>query len=128
MSSRPQVLVVSSDSESRQTLLQILVQYALEPVCSSTVKEARAVLARQPVLLAICEADLTDGTFRDLLRAVQDSKARIPVVVASRLDDTDAYLEAMGSGAFDFIARPYLRSEVERIVGRALPRAFAAAV
>jgi DNA-binding NtrC family response regulator len=48
-------------------------------------------------------------------------------VVASRLDDTAQYFEAMSLGAFDFIAAPYVRREVEWIVNRALPQTLAVA-
>jgi len=99
----------------------------LEPVFSSTVSEARVLLARQSVLLVFCEADLADGNFRDVLRAAETAEAKIPVVVASRRDDTAEYLEAMGSGAFDFIACPFRRAEVEWIVSHALRKMTAAA-
>ena len=77
--------------------------------------------------MVFCEGRLRDGSFRDLLRAAEVAEARLPVVVASRLAETDEYLEAMRLGAFDFVARPYLQSEVESIVHRALERSLVAA-
>ena len=74
-----------------------------------------------------CEVGLPDGDFRDLLGKVTGLAIKVPVVVASRLDDWDAYLEAMQLGAFDYIARPYRQAEVEWIVSRALRMASVAA-
>ena len=128
MVSRPQVLVACSDPDRQRTLLSVLSQCGLEPVTSSTVGEARAILARQPIALVFCAAELPDGTFRDLLRAPEAAAAKVPVVVASRVHNTGEYLEAMRLGAFDFIACPYQRAEVERIVTQALPQAMAATV
>jgi DNA-binding NtrC family response regulator len=127
MVDRIKVLVACSDPESRQTLSTFLSQCGLDPVFSTTVREARAILARQSIPLVICSADLVDGSFRDVLRAAGTGDARVPVVVASRRDDTAEYLEAMQLGAFDFIACPYKRSEVEWIVSHVLRRTAAAA-
>lgn len=127
MTGRLQILVVCSDPENRKTLLGVLTQCGLELIISSTVSEARAVLARQAFPLVICEADLAGGSFRDLLRATQAAGVRIPVVVASRLDNTHEYLEAMQLGAFDYIAGPFRRSDVEWIVSQALRNAYATA-
>ncbi len=127
MVGRPKVLVACSDPENRQTLLASLSQCGLDPVSSSTVREARAILSRQVIPLVICAADLVDGSFRDVLRAARAAETKIPVVVASRRDDTAEYLEAMQLGAFDFIACPYKRSEVEWIVSNALRKMAVAA-
>ena len=85
------------------------------------------MLAREPVQIVFCEAGLIDGTFRDVLRAVRGAGSKVPVVVASRVDDTREYIEAMGLGAFDYIACPYRHSEVERIVSSALREVTGAA-
>lgn len=124
---RLQILVACSDPESRQALLGVLVQCGLEPVFFSTVREARAFLSRQRVPLVVCAANLIDGTFRDILHLAEESEVKFPVVVASRRDDTDEYLEAMQLGAYDFIACPFRQSEVEWIVSHALSRTAAAA-
>ncbi len=127
MVGRPKVLVACSDPESRQKLLASLSQCGLDPVSSSTVREARVILSRQVIPLVICAADLVDGSFRDVLRLAGAAETKIPVVVASPREDTAEYLEAMQLGAFDFIACPYKHSEVEWIVSHVLRKRAAAA-
>jgi DNA-binding NtrC family response regulator len=75
------------------------------------------------VCLVFCESYLADGTFRDVLRIAEHTQSNVPVVVTSRVGDTGEYLEAMELGAFDFLARPYRRAEVNWILSRALGRA-----
>lgn len=125
MPSRLRVLVVSSDTDNGRNLGSILSECGLDPVLASTLEEAQALLGKRDMLLVFCDAQLTDGTFRELLRLSE--AARLPVVVASRVHETLQYLEAMRLGAFDFIAPPYRRSEVEHIVSSALHRSVAAA-
>jgi two-component system response regulator PilR (NtrC family) len=116
----PKVLLACTDPESRQTLNSLLGQCGMQTVVSSSVRESRRILARGGVAMVFCEARLADGSFREVLRQAGARHQRVPVVVASRLDDTNQYLEAMRLGAFDFIACPYRRSEVEWIVQNAL--------
>jgi len=83
-------------------------------VCCSTVRDARSRLARKHVPVVFCEAQLTDGSFRDLLGAADTTVSK--VVVTSRSGDTREYVEAMSLGAFDYMSSPYRRSEVEWIL------------
>lgn len=125
MPSRLRVLVVSSDPDNGRNLGSILSECGLDPVLTSTLEEAQSLLAKPGVLLAFCDAELGDGTFRELLSLTETAK--IPVVVASRVYKTLQYLEAMRLGAFDFIAPPYRRSELAHILASALHRPNAAA-
>ena len=61
------------------------------------------------------------------MRLAAASGVHPPVVVTSRLDDTSQYLEAMRLGAFDFMARPFRRSEIEWIVQNAMRKTVVAA-
>lgn len=124
---RRRALVTFSDSQRRETLIRILAECGVEPVVSSTVGEAQALLSREMVALVFCETDLSDGTFYDVLRASERTKQRPPVVVCSRFYDKDAYIEAMSMGAFDFVAFPLRRDEMEWIVGNALRKSLAPA-
>jgi DNA-binding NtrC family response regulator len=126
MTERFPVLVASPDPEHQRTFGRLLEQCGLEPYFVTTVRAAVEALNRQRVALAFCSEALSDGTFRDVLVAARNSGVRVPVVVASRLDDTAEYFEAMSLGAFDFIAAPYVRREVEWIVNRALPQTLVA--
>ncbi len=121
------VLVACSESESRRMLYGILTDFGLQPVHTATVREAREILARQPVQMVFCESSLPDGTFREILSSTPVVESRIPVVVASRVGDTSEYLEAMRMGAFDFVAGPYRRAELEWIVSHARRQLSAAA-
>jgi DNA-binding NtrC family response regulator len=89
-------------------------------VYTSSVGEARQILAHEPIAMVICEDHLADGSFRDMLGAVSSQRSQVPVVVTAHVDDQVEYLEAMRLGAFDFIAAPYRRAEVEWILEHAL--------
>ncbi|MGH9702831.1 MAG: response regulator [Candidatus Acidiferrales bacterium] len=124
MTQTAKVLVASSDLENGRSLSKLLVECGLDSAVVSSLEEARALLAKETISLVICDAQLTGGSFRELLPSSETAK--IPVVVASRLPDTRQYLEAMRLGAFDFIASPYRRAEMQHIVSSAMRQAVAA--
>jgi DNA-binding NtrC family response regulator len=111
-----QVLVACSDVERRTALVGVLTQCGLEPLTAENVSEVRAVLTQRPVHVVFCEDELPYGGFREVLRLMKATGSEVPLVVSSLLGELDQYLEAMQLGAFDFIAPPYSRTEVESIV------------
>lgn len=120
MTANPRILVALADPQGREALERALSPTGVEPVFTSTLRETRKILRRETVALVICANRLDDGSYRDLLQAMEESPQRTPVVVASRVDDTTEYLEAMRLGAYDYVTAPFRRSEVERIVQNAL--------
>lgn len=114
------VLVACSNREVGHTLTDLLARRGLGAVLTTSAGEACTRLGRESFSLVFCEDCLTDGSYRDVLRAVKFSGRRVPVVVASRVGDWDDYLEAVGLGAFDMVTGPYLARDVDWIVHRAL--------
>ena len=77
-------------------------------------------MAQQHVSVVFCTDILSDGDLRAVIGEVKKSRAEAPVIVLSRLADWDAYLRAIGAGAFDYIASPPDSAETERILRSAL--------
>ena len=119
MNAVSQILVVSSDLESRRVLASILQKEGLSPICASHVRECHEALANQHVSLVFCERRLADGSYRDLLSAASVRARNIPVVVTSRLADWDEYLEASHHGALDLIASPCRPADVFSAIAQA---------
>src|SRR3989442_10060108 len=101
-----EVLVVSSDDEVRRNLAGIVGLCGLEPVLCVTVANSRAVLTRYPICVVVCEDQLADGNYRDLVEAVERSTVNAPVIVVSRLGVWDSFLYAVRSGACAYLSFP----------------------
>jgi DNA-binding NtrC family response regulator len=119
MNTSSQILIVSSDLESRSVLASILQQEGLSPICASHVRECQEALTNQAVSLVFCERRLADGSYRDLLSAAPVRDRHIPVIVTSRLADWDEYLEASHHGALDLIASPCRPGDVLSAIAQA---------
>jgi DNA-binding NtrC family response regulator len=104
-----QIVIASTDLESRRELATILNHQGVDPVCTSSVEECRNLMATEDVGLLFCDRNLADGNYRDVLAAARMMKTKVRLVVTSRHPEWDEYLEAMRIGAFDVIASEPLR-------------------
>lgn len=121
MSGHMHALVAVRDARGRNALLSTLESRGLVPVCASTLGEARSILSHERVAVIFCQSRLEDGGFEDVLAEKSMRSPGVPVVVCSPSPDSESYLDVMSRGAFDFIAFPYARKEIEWILTCALP-------
>jgi DNA-binding NtrC family response regulator len=108
----PQILVVSSELESRRALNAVLQKEGYETICAARVSECLEALQNQNITLIFCDRHLKDGTYRDVVAATNGARRPARVVVTSRLADWDEYLDALHHGAFDLIASPCQPTDV----------------
>jgi DNA-binding NtrC family response regulator len=114
------VLIASSDLQNRQALREIFVQLGLDPLCSSSMEETRETLTNIPVSIIFCERHLNDGGFREMLSMAKRTNPKICVVVTSRMENREEYLEAIRLGAFEVIPFPCHPTDVDWVVIRAM--------
>ena len=113
------VLVVSP-GENREAVTSAMSHWSVDPICCSSIKEARTLLPNARPSLIFCEESLADGTYRDLLRDLSKSAKTHLVVMSPQPDQNEIYNEALNLGAFDMIASPCRRSDVQWIAIRAM--------
>jgi DNA-binding NtrC family response regulator len=119
MTIRSRVLTICSDA-NRQAIESAMANWSLELQFCSSLQEARGALrrgTRHPVVL--CEDQLPDGSYREVLQLLGPRISRTHVIVLAAADLDDCYREACALGAFDVIANPCQRTDVQWIVIRA---------
>ena len=94
--------------------------WSIEAVPCSGVREARTLLPSARPSLIFCEEDLPDGTYRELLHELSKTARTRVVVISASAELDEHYNEALALGAFDMIASPCRRSDVQWIAIRAL--------
>lgn len=109
-----------STGENRDVVTSAMSHWSIETVPCNGVREARTLLPTARPSLIFCEEALPDGTYRELLQDLSKA-ARPRLVVISADAELDAhYNEALALGAFDMIASPCRRSDVQWIAIRAM--------
>jgi len=121
MKFQAKALVACCECGSRQELVNLVARCGLTPVVTASTSAAVLMLGSESVCIAFCQDDLPGDGFRSVLKKAQ--QVAVPVVISSRLDDTQRYLESMQLGAFDFICQPYYYPEVAALAS-AVPHRF----
>lgn len=114
------VLIIGGERDHREKLADRVSRCGLRPICCETIADAQALMARQQFSAVFFEDSLPDGDFRIVIGEMGRTVSKAPVVIVSRRDDWDAYLAAVGAGAFDFVAFPPNPGELERVLRAAL--------
>jgi DNA-binding NtrC family response regulator len=105
---------------SCEVVRNTMTQWALDTTCCATVREARTLLSGPGFSLVFCEDQLPDGDYHELLSSfAKPSKSRF-IVMSSTPELDDKYDEAMRLGAFEMIATPCRKSDIQWIVIRAM--------
>jgi DNA-binding NtrC family response regulator len=109
-----EVMIASSDSENCETVAGVFSQRGVDPVCVSTVDQCRQIFNKRAVSLVLCDLELSDGRYSDVLAAAAAFAKKMPkVVVMSRLIKFREYNEAKWRGVLDVVTPPSHPADVE---------------
>ena len=114
-------MVVHQNSESLASLTSALERQGMSILRADSRARAIQMLGGQnPAPLVFTDTDLPDGTWADILAEAERAAQPVNVIVVARVVDTGLYLETIETGAFDFIAPPFVATDLEYVVRSAL--------
>lgn len=113
---RPFLLLVVSASEADYGMVKrisTLLGWRLHLV--STYHAASGFLTQNDEVAAVmCDCDLPDGTWKDVLGEVSKHARQPELIVASNMADARTWAEALNLGACDLLAKPLDKKELIR--------------
>jgi DNA-binding NtrC family response regulator len=110
-------LVVSPRPEDASALHMIFAGSPWDWKGVATVEEARSWLARCVRLpIVICDRDLPDGGWRQLLQQTESLASPPKFIVSSRFADEELWMEVLGAGGHDVLRTPFDACEAYRVV------------
>ena len=92
----------------------------VDVVINATAEGALERVRQQPVDLIIADVRLPGMSGMELLRRMQDTNRRIPVIMVSWVHATETVIDAMRHGAFDYIVKPYDTMDLAARIHRAM--------
>jgi DNA-binding response OmpR family regulator len=113
-----QILSISATREDHQVLRSMLDDFRITAV--GTRKAAMSFLCLDRVPVIVCERDLPDGTWKDILGDTAAFPNPPALVVTSRLADEYLWAEVLNLGCYDLLAKPFSEPEVKRVLAAAL--------
>lgn len=115
----PKILLVLSPP-CRSRLLPFLETEEWEIDSTVGFQDAVRKLAESSYDLLLVDAELADGSWRNLLLFVQNSGLTCEMIVCSRHADHGLWAEVIQTGSYDLITEPFGRQQVTRIIRSAL--------
>jgi DNA-binding response OmpR family regulator len=85
--------------------------------------EAKQILGQASVPVILCESELPDGNWKDLLAAVAGLRNPPLMIVTSRLADEYLWAEVLNLGGYDVLAKPFNLIEFIQVLSMAGRRA-----
>lgn len=114
MMDKGSVLVVDDDSQVTRALGEYLENFKYDFEIAGTGAEALARVKNSDVALVLLDINLPDFSGFDILGKIKEINSSIPVVVMTGFVSTEAAIEAMKMGAYEFISKPF---EADKVIG-----------
>ena len=113
MSAAPlRVLVIDDEPPIRKLLRVGLSAHGYQIIEASSGKMALELLGEQPPDLIILDLGLPDMQGHELLRMMRARNDSVPIVVLSSRDDEAGKVQALDSGADDYVTKPFGMDEL----------------
>ena len=117
---KPQILVVDDEANLRRVLVAQLGRDGYEVHSAADGEAALAFLKEHHIDLVVTDLRMPKMNGMDLLRAALREVPGIPVVILTAHGTVDNAVEALKTGAFDYISKPFDQDEVRMIVRKGL--------
>jgi two-component system response regulator AtoC len=114
------VLIVDDDAVSCRLLSEVLAGEGLLPLPETSPLRER--VEQGPVDLAILDLRMPEINGLDLLRRLRERIADLPVIIMTGFGSVDTAVEAIATGAVDYVSKPMNVEEIRATVRRALRR------
>jgi DNA-binding NtrC family response regulator len=120
---RGQVLLLEDDETLAALLARVLRNegYHVDLLDRADALPSGAKLARYDVVLS--DIHLADGTSgHDVLKRVRASAGKLPVILMTAYADVEGAMNAVGEGAYEYLAKPIEPNDLKRMVAEAIAR------
>jgi len=116
----PHILVVDDELSMRELLEVLLTKEGYKVSCAEDGSKAISMIKKTGFDLLLCDIRLGDITGIDVLKAAKAKKQDALVIMISAYATTEAAVEAMNEGAYDFVPKPFNNEELKHTIKNAL--------
>jgi two-component system response regulator AtoC len=114
------ILIVDDEENARQNIGSFLTTRGYEVVGAATLLEAKEKLRHEDIDIVLLDVQLPDGYGPSLMDDIALLPMRPPVILITAYGDIEMAVEAMRSGAHDFLQKPIQLAQLEKSILRAL--------
>jgi len=116
----PHILVVDDELSMRELLEVLLTKEGYKVTCAENGRDAISRIKKTVFDLLLCDIRLGDITGIDVLKALKEENQDTVIIMISAYATTEAAVEAMNEGAYDFVPKPFNNEELKQTIKNAL--------
>ena len=116
----PNILIVEDEAKMSRLLELALGEEGYSSRTAPDAESGLGILRAEPIDLVITDLKLPGMNGLDFLQAVKRTNAELPVVVMTAYGTVNTAVEAMKSGASDYVLKPFSLDEMKLIIRKAL--------
>ena len=114
------VLIVEDDTVARELLAEVLRGEGHDVEAAGSAHEARRMAGEHPPAVLVTDLRLDGEDGIDLMRDLRRADPTLQAIVVTAFGSLEAAVDAIQSGAFDYLSKPFTMEEMSRMVRRAL--------
>jgi len=122
MSSKPIILIVDDEPDSRDALQTLLGTWGYATEIASEGREALQKAAALRPSVVVTDLMMPDMDGLGLLSALQQEMPRVPVIILTGRATVDTAVGAMRQGAYDYLTKPVDLDRLRLLIEKALER------
>jgi DNA-binding NtrC family response regulator len=116
----PTILIIEDEAKMRRLLEINLGEDGFKTVSAADAEAGLQLLASEPVDLVLTDLKLPGMSGLELLQAVKQQNATLPVVVMTAFGSVETAVDAMKAGATDYVLKPFSLAEMRMVVHKEL--------
>ncbi len=115
-----QALVVDDEPDIRELLAITLARMDIGCTAAADIREAKTHLNKHEFDICLTDMKLPDGNGLDLVSYIQQRHPNLPVAVITAHGNMESAIQALKSGAFDFVNKPLDINDLRNLVAQAI--------
>jgi two-component system, NtrC family, response regulator AtoC len=116
----PALLVVDDDRTMRETLSDVLRRRGYDIFLAPSGNDALSVIRKNVIDLILLDMKLPDVDGMEVLRRIKELDNEILVIMMTAYSDVETAVEAMKSGAYHYINKPFELEELKLLIEKGL--------
>ncbi len=116
------IAVIDDDDSIRKALVRVLSNAGLKVLAFSSAQDFLAIAESEPVSCVVSDLRMPDIDGLHLQAALVERMPHVAIVFLTGHGDISSSVQAMKSGAVDFLEKPIKRAELMRAINQAVQR------
>lgn len=117
---KPLALIIDDEPDIRELLEITLARMGVDCMPAENLQDAYKLLKKHKFDICLTDMRLPDGDGLDLVSFIQENNPQLPVAVITAHGNMESAIQALKSGAFDFLSKPVDLNTLRTVVHSAL--------